>query len=98
MLKISLHRIAKAARMRSYFKLPFWFKINTPIGSYNPDWAVVFKNERRIYFVAETKDTDQELRESESMKIKCGAAHFKEFKEVVYRKVSRISESIECIV
>lgn len=75
-----------------YFKLPFWFKIATPIGSYNPDWAIVFKDEKKIYFVAETKSTGQELRGSESMKIKCGNAHFKNFKDVVYKQVSTVSE------
>lgn len=75
-----------------YFKLPFWFKINTPIGPYNPDWAVVFKNEKKIYFVAETKGKDQELRESESLKIKCGKKHFKEFEDVIYKRVSSVSE------
>ena len=43
-----------------YFKLPFWFKIDTPIGNYNPDWAIVFKGENKIYFVAETKSSGQE--------------------------------------
>lgn len=75
-----------------YFKLPFWFKINTPIGTYNPDWAVVFKDEQKIYFVAETKSAGQELRGSEKMKIKCGKEHFKEFKDIVYKRVSTVSE------
>jgi type III restriction enzyme len=75
-----------------YFKLPFWFKIATPIGSYNPDWAIVFKDEKKIYFVAETKSAGQELRGSESMKIKCGKAHFKNFEDVVYKQVSTVSE------
>ena len=75
-----------------YFKLPFWFKINTPIGTYNPDWAVVFKNESKIYFVAETKSAGGELRGSEKLKIKCGKEHFKEFKDIVYRRVSSVSE------
>lgn len=61
-----------------YFKLPSNFKIPTPIGNYNPDWAVVFKGETKVYFVAETKGKDQELLASESMKIKCGKAHFDE--------------------
>jgi type III restriction enzyme len=52
-----------------FFKLPFWFRINTPIGTYNPDWAIVFKGEKKIYFVAETKGEGQELRLSEQMKI-----------------------------
>jgi type III restriction enzyme len=75
-----------------YFKLPFWFKINTPIGTYNPDWAVVFKDENKIYFVAETKSSGQELRGSENLKIKCGKKHFEDFKDIVYKRVSSVSE------
>ena len=75
-----------------YFKLPYWFKISTPIGNYNPDWAIVFKGEKKIYFVAETKSEDEELRGSESMKIKCGKAHFKNFEDVVYKKVSTVKD------
>lgn len=75
-----------------FFKLPSWFKINTPIGAYNPDWAIVFKGEKKIYFVAETKGAGQELRGSETMKIKCGAEHFKNFEGVVYKRVARVSE------
>jgi type III restriction enzyme len=75
-----------------YFKLPFWFKINTPIGTYNPDWAVVFKDEKKIYFIAETKSEDQELRGSERMKIKCGEEHFRKFEDIVYKRVSSVSE------
>lgn len=73
-----------------YFKLPFWFKIDTPIGNYNPDWAIVFKGEKKIYFVAETKSSGQELRESEKMKIKCGKAHFKNFEEVKFEQVNKV--------
>lgn len=75
-----------------YFKLPFWFKIDTPIGNYNPDWAIVFKGENKIYFVAETKSSGQELRGSEKMKINCGKAHFKEFKEVEFKQVTKVSD------
>src|SRR3990172_6129346 len=75
-----------------FFKLPFWFRINTPIGSYNPDWAIVFRGEKKIYFVAETKGEGQELRGSEKLKIKCGAEHFKKFEDVVYKRVSSVSE------
>jgi type III restriction enzyme len=75
-----------------YFKLPFWFKIDTPIGNYNPDWALVFKGEKKIYFVAETKSTGQELRGSEKMKIKCGKEHFREFKEVKFEQVSKVED------
>ncbi|MEO7047689.1 MAG: hypothetical protein ABI091_20490, partial [Ferruginibacter sp.] len=73
-----------------YFKLPYWFEITTPIGKYRPDWAVVFEDKKKIFFVAETKSIAQELRGSEAMKIKCGKAHFKEFKDVVFKKVSKV--------
>ncbi len=75
-----------------YFKLPYWFEINTPIGAYRPDWAVVFKGEKKIYFVAETKSLGQELRESEKLKIACGAAHFRNFDNVVYKRVSSVTD------
>ncbi|MBX7205774.1 MAG: DEAD/DEAH box helicase family protein [Bacteroidia bacterium] len=75
-----------------YFKLPNWFKIPTPIGNYNPDWAIVFKGEKKIYFVAETKSKEEELRKSEEQKIKCGKAHFQIFDDVVYKKVSSVKD------
>jgi len=77
-----------------YFKLPYWFEIATPIGKYRPDWAVVFKGEKKIYFVAETKSAGQELRGSEKLKIDCGKAHFKEFESVQYKTVTKVSELI----
>jgi type III restriction enzyme len=73
-----------------YFKLPYWFEITTPIGNYRPDWAVVFEGEKKIYFIAETKSEDQELRGSEAMKIKCGKAHFEEFKDVKFKQVNKV--------
>ena len=75
-----------------FFKLPFWFRINTPIGAYNPDWAIVFRGEKKIYFVAETKSAGQELRGSEELKIRCGKEHFKKFEGVVYKRVSSVAE------
>ena len=75
-----------------YFKLPKWFVIKTPIGTYNPDWALVLKNGKKIYFVAETKGYQQELRKTELMKIKCGTAHFKNFEGVIFEKVSSVKE------
>jgi type III restriction enzyme len=53
--------------VKFYIKLPYWFKIPTPIGEYNPDWAIVFEKDKRVYFVAETKGAGQELRESVAM-------------------------------
>ena len=85
-------------QVKFYFKLPDWFKIPTPIGNYNPDWAVVFEDDKKVYFVAETKDTGTstidllKLRESERQKIKCGKAHFKAFDGLEYRVISRLNE------
>ncbi len=63
-----------------YAKLPDAFKIDTPIGSYNPDWAVVLDTEagEKLYFVAETKGTDNvnDLKGTEQKKIFCGRKHF----------------------
>ena len=76
-----------------FFKLPFWFRINTPIGTYNPDWAIVFRGKKKIYFVAETKSKDQEPRPSEKMKMDCGRAHFEQFEDVTFKgPISSVSE------
>ncbi|MEO0297746.1 MAG: DEAD/DEAH box helicase family protein [candidate division WOR-3 bacterium] len=83
-----------------YFKLPSWFKIPTPIGNYNPDWAVVLKNEKKIYFVAETKDTGSDiidfskLHPDEQIKIKCGQKHYEVFDKVKYRVVKSVRDLI----
>lgn len=65
-------------QVKFFFKLPRGFKIPTPLGNYNPDWAVAFHNDRTIYFVVETKGTldRQKLREVEKLKIQCGEKHF----------------------
>ena len=66
--------------VKMFLKLPSQFKVDTPLGAYNPDWAVYFvKNgEEKLYFVVETKGTDKEskLRPDESRKIHCGIQHF----------------------
>lgn len=87
-------------QIKFYFKLPEWFKIPTPIGSYNPDWAVVFEDDKRIYFVAETKDTGtstidlNKLHSSEKQKIKCGIANFRIIEGIEYRVVKKVSDLI----
>lgn len=77
-----------------YIKLPRWFTIDTPIGKYNPDWALIFKDEKRLYFVAETKGSllDEEIRRREDMKIKCGEKHFIEFDDVTFKRVTKVRE------
>ena len=63
-----------------YVKLPRGFYINTPVGKYNPDWAIAFDSAKvkHIYFVAETKGdlSTLQLREIESAKIQCARKHF----------------------
>lgn len=66
--------------IKYYIKLPGWFKVKTPLGPYNPDWAIV-KSEsgkENLYFVVETKGSTalEDLRPIESSKIKCGNKHF----------------------
>lgn len=67
--------------VKLYAKLPSWFKIDTPLGSYNPDWAVMIDKdgEEKLYFVIETKGSIlvDELRPKELDKIKCAKEHFK---------------------
>ena len=63
-----------------YAKLPKSFYINTPVGNYSPDWAIVFKEDKakHIYFVAETKGdmSSLNLRGVENAKIDCAKKHF----------------------
>jgi type III restriction enzyme len=67
--------------VKVYAKLPGWFKVPTPLGTYNPDWAVLVEKEgtERLYFVVETKSSlfTDDLRDKESAKIECGKAHFR---------------------
>jgi type III restriction enzyme len=66
--------------IRVYAKLPSWFKIDTPLGSYNPDWAVLVEQdgEEKLFFVVETKGSllSGDLRPIEQGKIDCGEKHF----------------------
>lgn len=63
-----------------YAKLPSKFKIDTPVGKYNPDWALVLNTDEgeKLYFVAETKGNVilNELKGNEKAKILCGKQHF----------------------
>ncbi|HEN3580707.1 TPA: DEAD/DEAH box helicase family protein [Yersinia enterocolitica] len=64
--------------VKLYTKLPGWFKIPTPLGTYNPDWALIIEKdgEDQIYFVVETKSKYIGLGNEEEAKITCGVAHF----------------------
>ena len=77
-----------------YVKLPDSFYISTPVGHYNPDWAIAFYEGtvKHIYFVAETKGSmsSMQLRQIEESKIHCAKAHFKAISgdNVVYNVVN----------
>lgn len=72
--------LEKNTAIKVYAKLPGWFTVPTPLGSYNPDWAVLVEKDgaERLYFVVETKSSlfTDDLRDNESAKIECGKAHF----------------------
>lgn len=74
-------QLEKNDAIKVYAKLPGWFKVPTPLGSYNPDWAVLVTTPDgdRLYFVVETKSSlfGSDLRNAEAAKIECGRAHFK---------------------
>jgi type III restriction enzyme len=89
--------------VKLYLKLPGWFTVPTPVGEYNPDWAIVMedldahgdpKGEKLLYLVRETKGNNwkTELRPDERRKITCGKRHFDGALGVNYRVVSRASE------
>lgn len=74
-------QLEKNVAVKVYAKIPGWFKVPTPLGSYNPDWAVLIDSDagERLYFVVETKGSTLlgDLRFTESAKIECGKKHFK---------------------
>ncbi len=90
-----------------YSKLPQGFLIPTPVGDYNPDWAIAFKEQsvQHIYFVAETKGSQPSLkfRELEREKIKCARKFFEEIANSVpndrvkYDVVSDFSELMSAV-
>lgn len=82
--------------IRLYVKLPSWFTVPTPVGNYNPDWAIVMDDPddpdgEKFYLVRETKG-DGELRPTERRKTECGERHFTGGLGVSYRIVTDASE------
>ena len=93
--------LEKQNEVAVYTKLPGGFYINTPAGHYNPDWAIVFKEDseiKHIYFVAETKgyakDEVNDYRDTERIKIECARRHFASISDsaVTYDVVKSYSE------
>lgn len=79
-----------------YIKLPSWFTAPTPVGQYNPDWAIVMDDPkdsdgRKLYLVRETKG-EGELRPTERRKTECGAKHFEGALDISYRVVTGANE------
>ena len=74
-------QLEKNSADKVYTKLPGWFTVPTPLGGYNPDWAVLIEKDgvERLYFVVETKGGlfADALRDKEKAKVQCGQAHFK---------------------
>ncbi len=87
-----------------YVKLPDGFYISTPVGHYNPDWAIAFYEGtvKHIYFVAETKGSmrSMQLREIEKSKIHCAKEHFKAIsqKDVVYDVVDSYESLLNLVM
>jgi|688.fasta_scaffold68986_2 type III restriction enzyme len=79
-----------------FVKLPDWYKVSTPVGSYNPDWAIVRKEETdlSLYLVRETKGSsnlDDLFREAEIWKVTFGRSHFDAI-GVDYKVVHRVTD------
>ena len=80
--------------IKYFIKLPNWFKVSTPVGEYNPDWAILKKNGDIVYMIRETKSTLDKLglRDLESKKIQCGKVHFESI-GVNYKTCSSIENA-----
>jgi hypothetical protein len=75
----SAARSARAVGLEGVFvKLSRWFEIDTPVGKYNPDWAILKQNGGPLYLVRETKGTRDflKLRTSEADNVRCSQKHF----------------------
>jgi type III restriction enzyme len=85
--------------VKLYTKLPGWFVIDTPLGKYNPDWAVLIDVEgtEKLYFILETKGSilEENLRVGELSKIACGHKHFKALgNDVVFEEIDNFKTFI----
>lgn len=91
-------RLDTDERVRFYVKLPSWFTVDTPIGAYNPDWAIMMQNGTSFYLVRETKESlvEADRRGNENEKINAARKHFAAI-DVDYdvaRTFSNVSEHV----
>lgn len=98
-----VHGLESRDDVKLYVKLPRWFTVDTPVGRYNPDWAIVMEDRDvhgqprggpLLYLVRETKDTTQlsQLETTERQKVECGRAHFEYALRVPFRVVKEAAE------
>jgi type III restriction enzyme len=91
-------KLKKRKDVKLFVKLPSWFKVSTPVGNYNPDWALVMdkpdEDDELLYLVRETKSTTvaDELRGTENQKIHCGEKHFVGGLNVDFRVVTNADD------
>jgi type III restriction enzyme len=71
-------RLDEREEIKLFVKLPRWFTIDTPVGTYNPDWAILKHDGQALYLARETKSTKDflKLRTPEADKVRCGKSHF----------------------
>ena len=100
------HELDVCDKIAVYVKLPGSSFISTPVGKYNPDWAIAFHEGtvKHIYFIAETKGTTlldrNELRGVEGLKVQCAKAHFAAISNdsVVYNVVDSYDKLMQVVM
>ncbi len=89
-------------QVKVFAKLPRWFQVPTPLGSYNPDWAVLATDAEgdRLYFVVETKGdaVAANLRDMEKVKIDCGTKHFEVIAAPPGRPTYRVATNLSQVL
>lgn len=80
--------------IKYFIKLPTWFRVPTPVGQYNPDWAILKQNGNIVYMIRETKGTKDTLglRGLEKAKTTCGKKHFEAI-GIDYKVVTGIDDA-----
>ncbi|MDD3976386.1 MAG: DEAD/DEAH box helicase family protein [Candidatus ainarchaeum sp.] len=92
--------LEKDNSVKLYIKLPNWFVIDTPVGKYNPDWAIIYEvnNSKKLYLVNETKGSldELDLKGYEKIKIECAKEHFNTI-NINYEKIKDYNSFINFV-